>query len=147
MTHDNGHLQAKLFLQRGILCDTPWHTTAYTAGWLYIIFYSLCYFFSFSLFWFFVSLRGGWFQQQRAAMEEWGDEWDWCAWCEIHKEILSEVKKKKECAMLMIKVLEASCSHSRYLHVLFSPFCYEERQKYNHFKRKINLGWGGVGDT
>jgi hypothetical protein len=65
MTHCYEHLQVELFEENGILYNTLWHTTDSKERFCLIL--------------------GGRLQGQRANMKRQGDEWDWDAWCGLHK--------------------------------------------------------------
>ena len=82
----NEYLQVKMCGQKGRLWDTLWRTPAATTRFLLVFWFGLvfvCLFF----------ILGGRLQGQRADMRGQGDEWDWGAWCETHKESIKSFKK------------------------------------------------------
>ena len=63
-----------------MLCDTPQLPS------------EMSFLFFFKNYFYFLFSSGGMLQGQRVDMEGWGDEWDWCEWCEIHKESIQSLK-------------------------------------------------------
>lgn len=82
MIHCNEHLQVMFHVLKCVLCDSLCHTTASTMR----LFFSLLILLYFIL--------GEILQGQRVNTKGQGNEWDWDASCEIHKESIKFILKK-----------------------------------------------------